>query len=51
MIGVSGLTVGATLSITGAGASIGVPIARCSSFSASVATLITREPCSKLKKN
>ena len=49
LVGVSGRIVGTSLSITGVGTSIGVPIAGCSSFLASVATLILNEFFSKLK--
>ena len=45
----SRLAVGTSLSIRGVGASIGVPIAGCVSFIASVATLITNEDFSKVK--
>ena len=49
LVAVSGLTVGTSLSMRGVGTIIGVPIEGCSSFLASVATLITNENLPKLK--
>ena len=49
LVAVSGLTVGTSLSMRGVGTIIGVPIEGCSSFLASVATLITNEYLPKLK--
>ena len=49
LTGIVGLSAGSTLSLTGVGASIGVPIAASSSFLVSIATLITNEYFSKLK--
>ena len=49
MVGVSGVTVGTSLSLTGVGTSIGVPIAGCTSVLTSVAILITDDYFSKLK--
>ena len=47
LTGASGVVVGSTLTATGVGAVIGVPIAGISAFIASVATLITNEYLSK----
>ena len=47
--GAGGVIVGSTLTATGVGASIGVPIASASAFIASIATLITNEYLSKQK--
>ena len=47
--GASGVIVGSTLTATGVGATIGVPIAGASAFIASIATLITNEYLSKRK--
>ena len=47
--GASGVVVGSTLTATGVGATIGVPIAGVSAFIASIATLITNEYLSKRK--
>ena len=49
LTGTSGVIVGSTLTATGVGASIGVPIASASAFIASIATLITNEYLSKQK--
>ena len=49
LTGSSGVIVGSTLTATGVGASIGVPIAGASAFIASIATLITNEYLSKRK--
>ena len=49
LMGVSGLAVGSSLSVTGVGATIGVPIASASAFLTSVAVLITNEYIAKLK--
>ena len=49
LTGASGVIVGSTLTATGVGASIGVPIAGASAFIASIATLITNEYLSKQK--
>ena len=45
----SGLAVGRSLTVTGVGASIGVPVAGCTSILPSVATLFTNEYFSKFK--
>ena len=49
LTGASGVVVGSTLTATGVGATIGVPIAGVSAFIASIATLITNEYLSKRK--
>ena len=49
LTGASGVIVGSTLTATGIGATIGVPIAGVSAFIASIATLITNEYLSKRK--
>ncbi len=49
LTGASGVIVGSTLTATGVGATIGVPIAGVSAFIASIATLITNEYLSKRK--
>ena len=49
LFGVSGVTIGTSLSITGIGTGISVFIAGCSSFVASVAMLIKNEIFSKLR--
>ncbi len=49
LTGASGVIVGSTLTATGVGATIGVPIAGVSAFLASIATLITNEYLSKRK--
>ena len=49
LVGVSGLTVGTSLSITGVRTSFGVPIAGFCSFLASLAKLVTNECNSQLK--
>ena len=49
LTGSTGVIVGSTLTATGVGASIGVPIAGASAFIASIATLITNEYLSKQK--
>ena len=49
LTGASGIVVGTTLTATGVGATIGVPIAGVSAFIASIATLIPNEYLSKRK--
>ena len=49
LMGASGLTIGTALSVTGIGATIGVPIAGASTFITSIAVLITNEYIAKLK--
>ena len=49
LAGASGFAVGTALSVTGVGASIGVPIAGVSSFLVSVAVLLTNEYMSKMQ--
>ena len=49
-VALNGLMVGLSLSLTAVGASIGVPITRCTSFSSSAVTLITKEFFPKSKQ-
>ena len=49
LTGIAGVSTGSALSITGVGTVDGIPIASCTAFMASIATLITNEYFSKLK--
>ena len=49
LVGVSGLTVGSFISLTGEGTSKGVPFAGCTSFIARVATFIGKQYFAKFK--